>query len=304
MWPYASEQDAVTDVIRLSRGMTYKAAITGLNLGGGKAVIIGDPHKDKSADLFRAMGRFIDQQGGRYITAEDVGTNVDDIDMIRQQTPYARGTSKGMGNPSPATALGVFHGIRAAVKHRFGQNDVRHIRVAVQGLGNVGGHLASLLADDGANLVIADIDPSRTEKFRDDYDADVVAVDDIALADADVFAPCALGASINDHTLPNIRASIVAGSANNQLSESRHGLGLWQRGILYAPDYVINAGGLVAVAAEGPEVPKDTVTGKVEGIFDTLNEIFTRSKHEDIPPEIIADQMAEERIRGGAKSTA
>ncbi len=298
MWPYATEQEAVTDVIRLSRGMTYKAAITGLNLGGGKAVIIGNPRSDKSPELFRAMGRFVDQQGGRYISAEDVGTTVEDLDTMREQTPYARGTSKGMGNPSPLTALGVFQGIRAAVKHKFSQGDMKGIRVAVQGLGNVGGALAELLAKDGAVLTVADIDSARTKKFQSAYGADITSTEHIITADVDVFAPCALGASINDHSIHKIRASVVAGAANNQLAAPKHGLELWRRDILYAPDYAINAGGLVAVAAEGPEVDENTVTDKVNGIYDTMTEIFSRSKREEKAPEIIANQMAEERFRG------
>jgi leucine dehydrogenase len=297
MWPYSTEEEAVTDVIRLSRGMTYKAAITGLPLGGGKAVIIGDPRKDKTPELFREMGRFIDQQKGRYITAEDVGTTVEDMDIMREQTAYARGTSTGMGNPSPLTALGVFHGIRAAVKHRFSQDDVKDIKVAVQGLGNVGATLAEHLARDGAQLVVADIDPARTEIFKDKFGAEIASTNGIMEADVDVLAPCALGASINDQTVPNIRASIIAGAANNQLAEPKHGLELWQRDILYAPDYAINAGGVVAVAAEGPEVAEEDVMAMVDGIYDTMSEIFARSKRDDTAPEIIADKIAEERFR-------
>ena len=304
MWPYATEDDAIRDVIRLSRGMTYKAAISGLSQGGGKAVIIGDPRTDKSPALFHAMGRFIQSLGGRYITAEDVGTTVTDMDTMREQTRHVRGTSHGSGNPSPATALGVYQGILAAVKYRFGKNDLRDIHVAIQGLGNVGYILAEHLVNDGARLVIADINDDRVDEFCDLHGVDVTSPDDIHKADVDVFAPCALGASINDRTLPDIRASIVAGAANNQLAKARHGLELRQRGILYAPDYAINAGGLIDVAAEGPHYCERKVLIKVERIYDTMTEIFNRSERQNTAPEIIADQMAEERFKGGIRAAA
>ncbi len=304
MWPYATEDEAVTDVLRLSRGMTYKAAITGLPLGGGKSVIIGDPRTDKSSALLRAMGRFINSLDGRYISAEDVGTTVADLDAMRKETPYARGTSGGSGNPSPATAFGVYQGIRAVVKHRFGTDDLKDIRVAVQGLGNVGYGLAELLAKDGAQLVVTDINTDRVKAFAEQYGAAVTSPEDIHKADVDILAPCALGASLNDQTLPEIKAAIIAGSANNQLARPEHGIDLHERGILYAPDYAINAGGLVTVAAEGADYSETAAMEKVEGIYDTMTEIFTRSDRENTAPEIIADRMAEERFKGAIKVAA
>jgi len=304
MWPYGSEQEAVTDVIRLSKGMTYKAAISGLALGGGKSVIIGDPKTDKSPQLFRAMGRFIQSLGGRYLTAEDVGTTVEDLDFMREETPYARGTSGGSGNPSPATARGVYHGIRAAVRHRFGTDDLAGLRIAVQGLGNVGCVLADYLAKDGAKLIIADIDHDRIRRFTEQFGAEVASPEAVHGADVDVFAPCALGAGINDQTLPEIRASIIAGSANNQLATADHGQQLYRRGILYAPDYVINAGGLMDVAAEGPGYSEQAVLQQVCGIDQTLTEIFNRSEFQNVAPEVVADQMAEERFNGTTQAAA
>jgi len=304
MWPYATEEDAVTDVVRLSKGMTYKNALSGLPYGGGKSVIIGDPRTDKSPDLFRAMGRFIESLGGRYMTAEDVGTTVEDMDIMREITSYARGTSNASGNPSPATAFGVYQGIRAAVKHRYGKDSLSGIRIAVQGLGNVGYRLAEYLVDDGAQLVIADINDNRVSAFSQAHGVDISSPDDIHNADVDILAPCALGASINDHTLPEIRASVVAGAANNQLAEPRHGLELRQRGILYAPDYAINAGGVIEVASEGPNYSQHKVMEKVGKIYDTMSKIFARSARENTAPELIADRMAEERFKGNVQVAA
>jgi len=304
MWPYGCENDAVTDVIRLSKGMTYKNALCGLNYGGGKAVIIGDPKTDKSPEMFSAMGRFIDSLGGRYISGEDVGITVADMDVMRKQTRYARGTSDASGNPSPATAFGVYQGIRAAVKYRFGNEDLKGVRIAVQGLGNVGYKLAEYLVKDGADVVVADINPDRVNRFKDQYGAEIMSPDTVHRADVDVLSPCALGAGINEQTLPDIRATIIAGAANNQLAEPHHGQELYQRGILYAPDYAINAGGVIEIAAEGPDYSEQKVMEKVAHIYGTMTEIFTRSAQQNTAPETIADQMAEERFKGSVQAAA
>jgi len=304
MWPYENEDEAVIDVLRLSKGMTYKAALAGLDYGGGKAVIIGDPRTDKTEALLRAMGRFVQTFAGRYQTAEDVGMTVGDMDMLRKETPYAHGISNGSGNPSPATAYGVYRGIVATIRHRFGTSDLAGRTVAVQGMGSVGSTLCRYLADAGAKLVVADIDPDRVRAGQEAYGATAVATDDIHRVEADVFAPCALGAAINDRTLEEIQAVIVAGSANNQLAEPRHGIELAERGILYAPDYVINAGGLIDVAAEGPDYNSEAVLERVAGIEETLVRIFARAEKEGAAPEAIADRMAEERFLGATREAA
>jgi len=304
MWPYENEDEAITDVLRLSKGMTYKAALAGLDYGGGKAVIIGDPRTEKTDALLRAMGRFVHTFAGRYQTAEDVGMTVSDMDVLRTETPYAHGISNGSGNPSPATAFGVFRGIVAAMRHRFGKPDLAGRIVAVQGMGSVGTTLCRYLADAGAKLVVADIDPDRVRAAQESYGATAVATDDIHRVEADVFAPCALGAAVNDRTLGEIQAMIVAGSANNQLAEPRHGIELAERGILYAPDYVINAGGLIDVAAEGSDYNSEAVLERVAGIEETLVRIFARAEKDGAAPETIADRMAEERFLGTIREAA
>lgn len=295
MWPYMTEQAAIDDVLRLSRGMTYKAAMADLPFGGGKAVVIADPAKDKTEAMIRAMGRFVESLGGLYHTAEDVGTTVQDMDIIRRETKYAHGYSDGSGNPSPATAFGVFQGIRAAARFRLGRNDVGGLKVAVQGLGHVGSRLCRYLHDAGAQLVVADIDADRVARACDTFNAQAVSTQAIHRTEVDVFAPCALGAVLNDETIPEIAATVVAGAANNQLAESRHGQALADRGILYAPDYVINAGGLIDIAYENR--PEDVVMQRVGRIYDTLSQVFERADGQGIPPHLVADQMAEERFR-------
>lgn len=296
MWPYGSEREALSDALRLSRGMTYKNALAGLDCGGGKAVIIGDPKSDKSEALLRAMGRAVDSLGGHYITAEDVGMTVQDMDVLRQVTPHARGVSRGCGNPSPATAFGVYNGIRAAVAYKLKRNGLDGMRIAVQGLGSVGGRLCDYLARDGARLAVADIDEPRVRRAVETHGAEAVPSAEIHGYDADVFAPCALGAILNDETIPRIKAPIVAGAANNQLAAPRHGAALTARGILYAPDYVINAGGVIDVAAEGPGYNADAVLTRAAGIHDTLLGIFQRADAEGLPTGAIADRMAEDRF--------
>jgi leucine dehydrogenase len=298
MWPYASEAEAVTDALRLSRGMTYKSALAGLPLGGGKAVILGDPRKDKSEALFLAMGRFVDSLGGAYVTAEDVGISVDDVDTMARATRHVAGTrAGGAGDPSPSTAYGVLVGIRAAVTHKLGRNSLDGARVAVQGVGHVGYHLCRLLHEAGAKLTVADIDGAAVECVADEFGAEPIAPDAITGVEGEVFAPCALGAVIDDRTLERLQAPIVAGSANNQLAEPRHGIELMRRGVLYAPDYVINAGGVINISHEGPDYDKQAAVDHVARIHDTLREIFGRAEAAGIPTSEAADRLAEERFK-------
>ena len=300
MWDYASDDEALADALRLSHGMTYKAAIAGLPVGGGKAVIIGDARRGKSEGLMRAFGRFVDSLGGRYITAEDVGTTVADMDIIAAQTRFVRGTSGGSGNPSPMTALGVYMALRAAVEHGLGRAELSGVRVAVQGLGSVGYALCRHLADAGARLFVTDIDEGAVRRAAAEFAAIPVAPDDIYGVEADVFAPCALGAVLNDVTIPRLRARIITGSANNQLAEAHHGAELKRKGILYTPDYVANAGGLIDVAHDGPGHDADAVRRMTEGIYGTVKRILARAQAEDAPTSVIADRIAEERIAGHA----
>ena len=298
MWPYASEEEAVTDVLRLSRGMTYKSALAKLPYGGGKSVIIGDPRLDKSPALFRAMGRAVQRLAGRYIVAEDVGISVPDVELMQQETRHVAGTSAGgAGDPSPATAYGVYMGLRAAVEHKLGRDKLDGLTVAIQGLGHVGYYLCKHLAEDGARLVVTDINEDAIQTAVTEFDAERVAPDEIYAVDCDVFAPCALGAVINDDSLEFLKATIIAGSANNQLHEPRHGDILKQRGVLYAPDYVINAGGVIDISHEGRNYDKDKAFAHVAGVHDTLLEIFRRAEAEDIPTGDAADRIAEERFR-------
>ncbi len=300
-YDYASEADALRDVLRLSRGMTYKAACAGLNLGGGKAVIIGNPRKEKSEGLMRAFGQFVDSLGGRYITAEDSGTSVADMDLIRQETRHVCGVSKfagGSGDPSPVTAWGVFHGIRAAVDEKFGAPDLEGRKVAVQGVGNVGMHLVRYLHEVGARTVITDVDRERLERCADEYGSEVVGLDDIYDADVDVFAPCAMGAILNSNTIPRLKAKVVAGGANNQLDDiATHGSMLKERGVVYAPDYVINAGGLINVYAELKGMPREKALRDAESIFHTLKRIFALADEQGITEAQASNLVAEERIR-------
>lgn len=305
--PYTDDQTALTDALRLSQGMTMKNAMAGLPLGGGKAVIIADPAKQKTPALLRAMGRAIDRLGGRYITAEDVGTNADDMVEIRKGTRHVMGLpvgAGGNGDPSPSTALGCFEGIRAAVRYKSGKQSLTGLRVAVQGLGNVGRNLARLLSEAGAQLIVSDVRPSSIEEMVSAYGAEAVAPEAIYDADVDVFAPCALGAVINDGTLPRLKAGIVAGSANNQLATAAHGIGLKQRGILYAPDYVINAGGVIRVSAEITGETKDANERRIRTICDTLLSVFQMADAEDIPTSEAADRIAGNRLVAVQQATA
>ncbi len=299
MWTYANEEEAITDALRLARGMTYKAAAAGLNLGGGKTVVIGNPRADKSEALFRALGRFIEGLHGRYITAEDVGTTVSDMDLIHQETRFVTGVSQAYGssgNPSPMTALGVFRGLQAASKQVFGTDDLAGKTVAIQGLGSVGYGLGKHLHEVGAKLVVTDISKENVARAAEEFGAQVVDPDEIFSVKADVFAPCALGAIVNDQTIDQLKVQIIAGSANNQLAEERHGDRLHQMGILYAPDYVINAGGLINVADELEGYHADRARNKVEGIYDIMLQLFAISKEHNIPTYKAADRLAESRI--------
>lgn len=299
MWTYASEDDAVEDALRLARGMTYKAAAAGLNLGGGKTVVIGNPKEAKSEALFRALGRYIESLGGRYITAEDVGTTVQDMDLIHQETKYVTGVSEAFGssgNPSPMTALGVFRGIQAAAKEAFGSDSLEGKTVAVQGVGNVGYYLCKYLHEAGAKLVVTDINEDNLNRVKAEFSAEVAAPTDIFGVECDIFAPCALGAVINDDTIPQLKCKVVAGSANNQLKEDRHGDKLQELNILYAPDYVINAGGLINVADELEGYNADRAKKKVENIYNILLNVFEIARQEGIPTYKAADRLAEQRI--------
>jgi leucine dehydrogenase len=301
MWPFESEEEAIADAVRLSRAMTYKNAAAGLNLGGGKAVIIGDPNKDKSEALFRAFGRFIQSLGGRFITAEDVGTSEKDMEYINMETDYVVGLPEqygGSGDPSPSTALGVFEGIRASVKFHFHQNDLRNIRVAVQGAGHVGYCLCEMLHEAGAELIISDIFEERVERIVEDFGADAVKAESIYDVDAEVFSPCALGAVLNDDTIPRMKFKIIAGGANNQLLDEKiHGQKLKDKGILYAPDYLINAGGVINVFFEViNKFNRERVNQKVKNIYNILTKVYQISAKEDITTVKAAARFAEDRL--------
>lgn len=299
MWNYQSDEDALVDVLRLSKGMTYKAAASGLNLGGGKAVIIGDPKTQKTEALFRAFGQYVQCLNGRYITAEDVGTTVRDMEYVYAETKWVTGISKslgGSGDPSPFTAHGVYMGIKASVKEQHKTDSLKGIRVAVQGLGNVGFHLVEELTRDGAEVTVSDIDADKCKKVEKQFNVKVVAPDQILSIDCDVLAPCALGAIFNDQTIPKLKTKIIAGGANNQLAEARHGKALKEMGVLYAPDYVINAGGLMNVFVELEKYSPERALQKTETIYDSILAIYEISKKEDIPTNIAADRIAERRI--------
>ncbi|WP_258110000.1 Glu/Leu/Phe/Val dehydrogenase dimerization domain-containing protein [Alicyclobacillus sp. SP_1] len=300
MWPYASEEEALLDALRLSRGMTYKAAAAGLNLGGGKTVVIGDAKKDKSEALFRSLGRYIQSLGGRYITAEDVGTTVSDMDMIHTETTFVTGVSKAYGsggNPSPMTAFGVFRGMQATAKVALGSDDLSGKTVAIQGLGSVGYALAQQIHDAGGKLVVTDINPDAVMRAKEEFGAEAVGIQEIFDVRCDILAPCALGAVLNDQTLPKLKCKAIAGSANNQLGEARHGDWLHSHGILYAPDYVINSGGLINVADELEGYQADRAMKKVDNIYNIMLELYAVSERESIPSYAAADHMAEERIQ-------
>lgn len=301
MWPYESEAEALRDVLRLSRGMTYKAAVSGLNLGGGKAVIIGDPKKVKSEALFRSFGRFVHSLGGRYITAEDVGINTNDMEYVRMETKYVTGLVRalgGSGDPSPVTAFGVFHGMKACVEEKYGNDSLKGLKVTIQGLGQVGEALVELLAEEGAELLITDMDPEKTERIAKKYSAKAIGKDEVFKHEGDIFAPCALGGIINDNSLEKFGYKIIAGSANNQLeNEVIHGEKLKEMNILYAPDYVINAGGLINVWNELQGYNEAKALKEVRGIYNNLKTVFKTAKEEDISTNVASNRVAEKRIK-------
>lgn len=300
---YDSSDAALTDAMRLARGMSYKAAISNLPHGGGKAVIVRPKGLTEAQriEIFEAYGAFVGSLGGRYLTCEDSGTTVGDMDVIKAQTDHVLGYDPevgGSGDPSPLTALGVRRGIQAAAKHRWGRDDLVGLKIAIQGVGHVGYYLARELHAQGAQLIVTDINQAAVERCMAEFDAHTVERDAIYGVECDVFAPCALGAIINDATIPQLRCEVVAGAANNQLAEDRHGLVLRERGILYSPDYAINAGGLINVAHELRGYDADGAREDVEAIYATMLEIFERADRVGRSTNLVADAIAEERIWG------
>ncbi|MBC1315439.1 Glu/Leu/Phe/Val dehydrogenase [Listeria booriae] len=300
MWPYETEEEALEDVLRLARGMTYKNAAAGLNLGGGKTVIIGDPRKDKSEAMFRALGRYVESLNGRYIIAEDVGTTVADMDMIHAETDYVTGISESYGssgNPSPMTALGVYSAMKRTALEAFGTDTLAERTVAVQGVGNVAYALCELLHKDGAKLVVTDINQEAVNRAVAAFGAKAVAPDEIYDVDADIFAPCALGGVLNDTTIPRLKVKAVCGSSNNQLLQTiHHGQMLADRGILYAPDYIVNAGGVINVADELSRYNEERAKHKIGEIYGQIGKVFDIAKEEKILPAQAANRMAEQRM--------
>lgn len=305
MHPYGSDTEALADVLRLSKGMTYKSALAELPLGGGKSVIIGDPARDKNEGLLEAMGRFVGSLGGNYIAAKDMGMNVQDLTVMARRCPHVSGIRESVddagrvrnGDPSPSTAYGMFCGIKASVKHQLNRNDLEGIKVAIQGLGSVGYRLAGLLREEGAELYVSDVNEESLDSAAGELDARVVSVEEILGLDVDVVSPCALGAVINDETVEKIRAKIVAGAANNQLATPAHGERLHRRGILYAPDYVINAGGIIDAYYMDTRKSAQALKNHVENIANTLEAIYQASRRSLLPTNLIADQMAESRFQ-------
>lgn len=299
MWPYKTEQDALNDVLRLSRGMTYKAAVSGLNLGGGKAVIIGDPSKDKSEALFRAFGRFVNSLNGRYITAEDVGIDVNDMEWVLKETEFVTGVHQvhgGSGDPSPFTAYGTMQGLLAALNVKFGNEDVGKYSYAVQGVGHVGMEYVKLLREHGAKVFVTDINKESVQRAVDEYGCEAVGLDDIYDVDADVYSPCALGGTVNHNTIPRFKFKVICGAANNQLATEDCGDDVERRGILYAPDYAVNAGGLMNVSLEIDGYNRERAMRMMRTIYHNLSKIFAIAKRDSITTYRAADRLAEERI--------
>lgn len=305
MWAYRNALAAQNDVLRLSRAMTYKNALIGNGFGGGKAVIIGDPRRDKTDAMLRAFARHVERLGGQFITGEDVGIKIRDVDVMAEHCQYMRGTSRSrVGDPSAFTALGVFKGIEAAVKHRLGRVEFDGMRICVQGLGNVGMRLCRMLHRAGARLVVSDIQVGLVRQAESEFEAETICPEQAHAADVDIFAPCALGAVLNRRTVPELRAQIVAGSANNQLETNTDGDRLRKREILYAPDYVINAGGVLSIAQDTPEFSPARLRRDVIAIADVLARIYKRAQDEDQATSFIADRMAEERINAHGQAVA
>ncbi|MFQ6033104.1 MAG: Leu/Phe/Val dehydrogenase, partial [Candidatus Zixiibacteriota bacterium] len=286
MFPYKSEEDALKDVLLLSRSMTYKAASAGINLGGGQGVIIGDPNKDKTELILRSFGRFVESLNGRYITAEDAGTTVEDMEIVRYETKYVTGLSQalgGGGDPGPITAIGLMHGLLACVEKVFGKKSLDGVSVTIQGLGNVGFNLADMLFKEKCKLFVADSDPKKTKEAKEKFDAEVIAPEEVYDVEADVFSPNALGGIINDQTIDRLKVKIVAGAANNQLEEDKHGDILHAKKILYAPDFVIGTGGLINVVNELEGYHPNRAIRQAKGIYDLLYKVLEKSERENIP---------------------
>lgn len=295
MWDYNSDEGALIDALRLSRGMTYKNAMAGLKMGGGKSVIIGNSKTMKSEELFRAFGRFVEKLSGKYITAEDVGINPKDMAIVNKETNHVLGLEGKSGDPSPVTAYGVYKGIKAAAKHKLGRDDLEGLKISVQGLGHVGYYLCEHLNKEGAQLIVTDINQDNIDRVVNDFGAKEVGINEIYEQEVDIYTPCALGATVNDDTLKRLNTKIIAGAANNQLAEDRHGDILMQRGILYAPDYVINAGGIINVSFE-EDYNQAAALEKVDEIYGTLTEVFEASDAEGRPTNVIADELARKRV--------
>jgi len=302
MWNYATEMDALNDVLRLSRGMTYKNSISGLNLGGGKAVIIGDHRTMKSEALFRRFGKFVNSLAGKYITAEDVGISPIDMTYVSMETDHVVGLPGKSGDPSPVTAHGVYVGMKASAKVQFGSDSLSGKKIAVQGVGHVGEYLVKSLAAEGAEVFITDIHEPTLKRVSDLYGAKVVGLEEIYDIDMDIYAPCALGATINDDTLSRLKCSIIAGAANNQLKlEAVHGRAVMEKGIIYAPDFALNAGGVINCYSEVKSLSAEWAMNKSEQIYNTIENIIRRSQTENVPTYAIANKMAEERIESISK---
>lgn len=299
MWPYESEEAALEDALRLAKGMTYKNAAAGLNLGGGKSVIIADPKKDKSEFLFRAFGRYIESLNGRYITAEDVGTTPEDLAIIKMETDHVVGLPESYnssGDPSPVTAMGIFSAMKRTAKEAFGSDSLEGKTISLQGCGNVAYNLCKLLKSEGANIIATDIDPHALNKVVTDFNAKSVSVEEIYDVEADIFAPCALGSILNDDTIPKLKVKAVCGSANNQLEDIvKHSSMLSDRGIVYAPDYIVNSGGAINVADELFGYNRERAMEKTKNIYKQLDLVFKISREQNIPTALAADSMAEMR---------
>ncbi len=301
MWNYQTEQEALTDVLRLSKGMTYKSACANTGLGGGKAVIIGNQETDRTEERFRAMGRFIETLGGRYITAEDVGIGICELEWLAEETKHVTGLSRrsgSSGNPSPFTARGVVRGLFACTEEKYGTSHLDRLHYAVQGLGQVGGEVVRCLSMLGATVTVSDISSDRCDEFAALPGVEVVSLDEIYGIDCDVFMPCALGGTLNDDTIPQLKAQVVAGCANNQLLRAEHGQDLHDRGILYAPDFIINAGGIINVSVEvqsGGYIER-TAIRKIENIYNGLREVFDTARRANLTPAEAADRVAEQRL--------
>ncbi len=303
MWNYASEAEALNDVLRLSRGMTYKSAISGLNLGGGKAVIIANPHTDKSEALFRRFGKFVNSLGGKYITAEDVGVSPTEMIWVNMETDHVSGLPGKSGDPSPVTAYGVYMGMKAAAMKAFGTDSLKGKKVSVQGAGHVGEYLIQLLEKEEAEIFVTDIYQPTLDRIEKEYKVTIVAPEDIYDLDVDIYSPCALGATVNDETLAKLKCKVIAGAANNQLQdEVKHGKQCMDMGIVYAPDYLINAGGVINCYFEVTGYDKDRVMDLTKNIYNTTLAIFEKAEAENIPTYLAANKLAEERIEAIGKT--